>query len=167
MPRQGKSALKLINFSEVTDYKPLVFLYYRWFNNPQIKQYLFPQTPSTKKTILSWLKETVSSPDQQYYLLYLPVQKVFIGHAGLKNIDLESKTAEIGLVIGEPSFWRQGWGTLAYQKIEKIARKAGIGQLVAEIMASNLPSQQFFRKAGFKAIDTPRVHIARHLGNTA
>lgn len=128
--------------------------YQSWFNDKEVRQYLDFKTPKTKTEIINWLKKITTSEKYCYFSIFLPKQNQFIGHVGLKNINLIKKTAEIGIVIGEKKYWRKGIGTKTVLKIIKKAKKLGLKKIIAEINKNNIASQNLFSKLGFKKLAT-------------
>jgi len=122
--------------------------YVRWFNTAVVRKRLMPETPRTKNMISNWINVTVSDSASQYFSIFLPEENVYVGHVGLKCINTAQKTAEIGIVIGEPLFWRKHIGTLAFKELLKVSPDE-IDSLNAIIDKKNRPSILFFLSLGF------------------
>jgi len=104
-----KIKIKLVPFSvkRINDY-------FRWFNDEEVCKHLLPQTPKTKEKIKEWILATIKDKSCDYYSIFLIKEKKYLGHIGLKKIDLIRKQAEIGVVIGEKKYWRKGVATTAF-----------------------------------------------------
>jgi len=154
MSNETKIQLIPISLDRVSDY--LV-----WFNDQDIREFLDPATPSTEKEIIDWIKEITSSDKFCCFSIFLPEQNQFIGHVGLKNVNLIKKQAEIGIVIGEKKFWRKGIGTKAVLKILEYSRKLGLKRTTAEVQKKNTTSQKLFSKLGFTKLATKQKGFLR------
>lgn len=145
MTNQSKISVQLLPLSleRTTDYL-------KWFNDSEINKYLLPNTPKTKGKITNWINETVKDKSCLYFSIFLPKQKFFIGHIGLKEIDLSKKQAEIGIVIGEKKYWRRGIGTKAFSQLIDRIKNLKIENIFAKIDKNNIQSIEFFTKLGFE-----------------
>ena len=154
MKNETKIQLVPISLDRVSDY--LV-----WFNDKDVRKFLKPTTPKTEKEITDWIREITDSDKVRYFSIFLPEQNQFIGHVGLKNINLAKKQAEIGIVIGEKKFWRKGIGTKAVLKILEYSRKLELKRITAEVQKENKISQKLFSKLGFTKLATKQKGFLR------
>lgn len=147
MKNEVKIKLIPISLDRVSDYMV-------WFNDKDVRKFLEPTTPKTGKEITDWIGEITSSDKFCYFSIFIPAQNQFIGHVGLKNINLAKKKAEVGIVIGERKFWRKGIGTKAVLKILEYSKKLGLKKITAEVQKKNTVSQKLFTKLGFAKLAT-------------
>jgi len=119
--------------------------YVNWFNDTDLRPYLFSDTPTKKEDIAYWLQEIAASKTARYFFIKDAGQ--IIGHVGLKNI--KGHTAEIGIVIGEKAKWEKGIGTVYLKNIISYAQTLGLKKLTAKILKTNYRSQHVFEKLGF------------------
>ncbi len=124
--------------------------YLRWFNDKDVRKYLLPDTPKTKKKITNWIIKTIEDNTCYYFSIFLTDQKIHIGHIGVKKINQVKKQAEIGIVIGERQYWRKGIGTIAFLKLLEKIKNLKLKKIFAKIDKSNIASIKFFSKLGFK-----------------
>jgi RimJ/RimL family protein N-acetyltransferase len=75
-------------------------------------------------------------------------RKVIIG--GGRYIGTEPGKAEIAFVVID-DYQGQGVGTLLMRHLAIIARRAGLKELVAEVLPENAPMRKVFSKFGFEA----------------
>jgi RimJ/RimL family protein N-acetyltransferase len=74
-----------------------------------------------------------------------------IGFVGLYNVDLINKNAEIAIILGEREFRGRGIGEESLRLVCGFAFKyLGLNLISAQILSSNQPSLNLFRKIGFK-----------------
>lgn len=111
--------------------------YIVWFNDVEVSKYLLPTTPKTKTNILNWIKKTICDNNSRYFSIFLPREKLFVGHIGLKEINRKIGEAEIGIVIGEKKLWKKGIGTKAILKLLDYAKSLELKKLFVEINKSN------------------------------
>lgn len=135
--------------------------YLIWFNDKDVKKFLDPATPRTEKEITDWIRKIINSNKFRYFSIFIPEQNRFIGHVGLKNIDLSKKKGEVGIVIAEKKYWRKGIGTKAILEILKYSKKLGLKRIVAEVQKNNIPSQKLFIKLGFTKTTTKQKDSLR------
>jgi len=88
---------------------------------------------------------------------------VIIG--GGRYIAVEPEKAEVAFVVAD-HYQGQGVGTALMRHLATIARDAGLKQLIAEVLADNIPMLEVFAKSGLR-LNTTReaglVHVALHL----
>ena len=128
--------------------------YYGWFNDAEVLKYLDKGTPREKIDIRSFLTSVSSDRDPGYLYFSIVAKHLFysdiVGHVGLKDINPAEKSASIGIVIGDRTYWGRGIGTKALKLILQEARKKGIQALYARIRVDHVVSKLLFTKAGFK-----------------
>lgn len=87
-----------------------------------------------------------------------------IGSVGIRDIDHLHRTAELGIVLGEPDCWGKGYGTEATRLVLDYAFTAlGLHNVVLRVYAYNERAIRAYRKAGFKEIGRRRE--AHRIGN--
>lgn len=73
-----------------------------------------------------------------------------IGHIAFT--DLDKKTPEIGILIGEITLHGQGLGSIMISETLKLLQKLGYSKAKAIIHETNISSQKVFMKNGFKKV---------------
>jgi len=145
---RDKIKIKLLPFSvkRINDY-------FRWFNDKKVRRYLVPETPKTKEEIKEWIIKTIKDKSCRYYSIFLIKKKKYVGHIGLKKINLVKKQAEIGVVIGEKKYWRKGIATTAYFLLLRKIKRLRLKKIFAKVNKDNIASIKFFSKLRFKRLD--------------
>jgi len=98
-----------------------------------------------------WLERHRASADEIMWAIVRPDDDCCIGHAGLYRIDNRVRTAEFGILIGDPSAWGRGIGTrvtafaLAYGFAELNLRRVSV-----RVLASNARARQLYESVGFE-----------------
>jgi RimJ/RimL family protein N-acetyltransferase len=88
---------------------------------------------------------------------------VIIG--GGRYIIVEPGKAEVAFVVVD-HYQGQGVGAALMRHLAMIARDAGLKELIAEVLADNLPMLKVFAKSGLRLSSTREagfVHVALHL----
>ena len=75
---------------------------------------------------------------------------VFVGNFGFFNVDLENRSAEIGIHIGEKEYWDQGFGTRAIELVLKHGfANMNLHRIYLRVFESNLRAIRAYEKTGF------------------
>lgn len=126
--------------------------YIKWINNPKVRPYarnVLPQTIEDGKKYLE-------SQEQNYktiitFEIWHRNDKKAIGYIELFDINWFDSKAYIGLMIGEPEYWRQGVGTEAIELITDYGfKELNLNKLYAIIFAPNSASCRCFEKNRYK-----------------
>ncbi len=79
-----------------------------------------------------------------------------VGSIGLTNIDLETRTSEIGSAIAK-SYWHRGIATRAARLVINFALNGlGLSKISADVLSSNTGSIHVLEKLGFRRVCTIR-----------
>ena len=94
-----QSGIKLVPFdgSEVS-------MYEQWFSDPDVIKYL-----TNKKPPQEFVDDAVQNPNKAYFRIEHP-DYGFIGHVGMKKINLVQMSFCRSMVIGRKDLWNQGIG---------------------------------------------------------
>ncbi|MDD5127174.1 MAG: GNAT family N-acetyltransferase [Dehalococcoidales bacterium] len=75
-----------------------------------------------------------------------------IGNCGYYNIDAEKGEAEMGIMIGDRSYWDRGYGTDAVRALlDHIFRETAMDRVHLKTLDWNFRAQRSFVKSGFKS----------------
>ena len=89
----------------------------RWVNDTDVTENLFLVSPMSRFEEEQWYDAMMKKPTSEHVLVievsaqspnedYRP-----IGTCQFHNLDWRNRSAEIGIMIGEKTFWNQGYGT--------------------------------------------------------
>jgi len=92
----------------------------RWFNDPEVRSYLTTYSPLSQAEEERWFKKQLDDEDR-HNLAIETSEGVHIGVLGFHEIDWKNRCAGCGIVIGERSFWDQGYGTDALRTLLRFA----------------------------------------------
>ena len=75
-----------------------------------------------------------------------------VGNCGFHKIDWRNRSAELGIFIGEKSYWSQGYGTEAMRLLLKHGFETlNLNRIFLRVFNSNLRAIRSYEKAGFIA----------------
>ncbi len=85
-----------------------------WLNDPEVRQGLAMHLPISQVEEEQWF-ENILKRDNDERPLVIEVKGqdgwTMIGNSGFFNIDWRNRCAELGIFIGNKTFWNQGYGT--------------------------------------------------------
>ncbi|MFW9901355.1 MAG: GNAT family N-acetyltransferase, partial [Candidatus Thorarchaeota archaeon] len=88
----------------------------KWFNDPEITQYLVVYRPMTRMAEEEWMEKLKDREDTIHFSITTPNEdgsEMLIGNCGLHKIDWKNRSAEIGITLGEKEYQNKGYGTEA------------------------------------------------------
>ena len=127
----------------------------KWFNDPEVTQYLLLYLPITEMGEEKWIEEiTVAKAKTNVHLVIEIVENdAFrpIGTIALSNIDTKDQTAEFAIAIGEKDYWSNGYGTEAARLIVDYGfRQLNLHRISSSAKAFNERSIRMHKKIGFQ-----------------
>ncbi|MBN1375792.1 MAG: GNAT family N-acetyltransferase [Dehalococcoidia bacterium] len=92
----------------------------------------------------------LSYPGLTYTLAVDSLEGMHIGNCSLFNVDFVDGSTEIGILIGEKSYWNQGYGSDAVATfIQHIFDSSDIEKIFLRTLDWNMRAQNCFEKCGF------------------
>ena len=122
--------------------------YWEWFNDPEVTQYLGNAFPAIscereRQLIEEWLN------DPHAFAIETRGGQL-IGNCHLFRVDMRQRVAELGIVIGDKSFWGQGYGTDALDLLLAYAfDHLGLHRVELQYVAFNRRAREAYDKCGF------------------
>jgi RimJ/RimL family protein N-acetyltransferase len=126
----------------------------RWLNDPEVRDHLNLYHPLSMEDEERWFEEQMKL-DPVQRPLSIEIQPsgeewVLVGNCGLVTLDWRTRTAELGIQIGEKTYWNQGYGTRAIQLLLKYGfQTLNLHRLWLRVYASNPRAIRVYQKAGF------------------
>jgi diamine N-acetyltransferase len=121
----------------------------RWRNIPDIWRYTksAPDKQITLEDELNWIHDAIS--DERSARFAIIVDDTYVGNIYLTEID--DKSAEFHIFIGEKSYWGKGVAKEASKQIIKYARDTlGLKRICLEVKRENVAAYRAYRKLGFE-----------------
>lgn len=125
-------------------------VYVRWLQNTQVNKYLEARLENISlNSQKNFVANILESTDTCLFGIFVEDNKM-IGTIKIGPIDYKTKSAEIGLVIGEPDYWGKGYGTKAIEMMcESFFEKEFLTTITAGVYSGNIGSRKAFENNGF------------------
>jgi len=125
----------------------------KWFNDPEITQYLIMYRPLTRMEEEDWFENLKNSEDSIRFSIVIPHEdgsEKLIGNCGLHKIDWKNRVAEAGIVIGEKEYQSKGFGTEAMELLLEYGFKTvNLNRIELDTYAFNVRALKSYKKVGF------------------
>ena len=140
--------------------RDLLPFYERWINDFGTARTLgaLPPRPVTTEVEAAWYeRESADGNGVAPFTIYERATWAPIGNTGLRAIDHRNRTAEFGILIGEPSARGKGYGTETTRLMLDYAFTAlGLHSVFLTCFEFNLAGRHAYQKAGFREIGRRR-----------
>ncbi len=91
--------------------------------------------------------------DRKLFAILTVDGKVLIGRIGCFNINMESRQAELGVIIGEKDYWSQGYGRDAVSTLlEYVFHHTRLQKIYLYTLEENARARRSFAYCGFREI---------------
>jgi diamine N-acetyltransferase len=129
-----------------------------WLNDPQVRRYLSVCLPISQAGEEQWFEKMLKQPPEEQPLgieIRDGAEWRLIGNCGFFDINWRTRSAEVGIFIGDKSCWNQGYGTEVMQLLLKHGFETlNLNRIFLRVDAENLAGIRSYEKTGF-------VHEAR------
>ena len=126
--------------------------YLTWLKNKVITKNLYrPELlrPFSEKSIHKYVKNLKLSKNDFFFMICY--DGIPIGTLKIGSIDWYGKTADIGIMIGEKSYWGKGIATLSIKLAKEYSKKKlHLRKLTSGTPIKNIGMIKAFKKNGFK-----------------
>ncbi len=139
----------------------------KWFNDPEITQYLLIYLPIMEIGERKWIEDlnTIKAASDLVFIIEA-IEKsgnVPIGDCGLHHINQKDQNAELGIAIGEKKYWSKGFGTEAARLlIDYGFNQLNLNRIYAGAIEYNKKSIGMQKKVGFKREGCQRKAIFKN-----
>jgi len=128
-------------------------IFVRWFNDPEVTEDLQSHSPMSLAEEEAWFEQMLTRQlDERVRVIEARVAEnwVTIGNCGFFNIDWRCHSAELGIVIGEKTFWNQGYGTESMRLMLKYGFETlNLNRIMLDVYETNPRAIRCYEKAGF------------------
>ena len=123
--------------------------YLSWLNDPEVTKYLeVGNFPMTKEHLIGYIDKMNETTEQVLFGICLDGK--FIGTITLNDINWIHRIANVGIMIGDKTCWRHGYGTEATRQLVYYAfNRLNLQKVWAGVHALNQNSIKMFERAGF------------------
>ena len=134
----------------------------RWFNDPEVRQYLLMYTPMSRADEERWFESLKDRTDDYLFAVeaHLNDAWLHIGNVGLHAVDWKNRAATFGIALGEKAYWGQGFGTDATRTLLRFAfHELNLHRVELEVFDFNPRAMRCYEKAGFRREGTRRHRL--------
>lgn len=127
--------------------------FHAWINDPEVTEGLALYLPMSMRDEESWFDGVAKRPPQEKPLAIECREGdgwKLIGNSGFFDIDSTARSGEIGIMIGEKSYWNKGYGTEAMTLLLKHGFETlNLHRIFLRVYASNPRAIRSYKKTGF------------------
>ncbi len=129
----------------------------RWINDPEVTENLMLISPMSRFEEEQWYESMMKRPSSEHVLVIevrdQSTQDDYcaIGTCQFINLDWRNRSAEVGIMIGEKTFWDQGYGseTLGLM-LEHGFATLNLHRIWLQVYEKNKRGIRAYEKAGFQ-----------------
>lgn len=134
--------------------------YFEWLHDVEVTRYLEVRFNKPNRDALSrFVKQMNDSPADLLLGMFVRDRDKHIGNIRLGPIDRHHRRGTLGILVGDRTFWRQGYATEAIATVSAYAFDVlGLAKLSAGIYDTNQGSLRAFLNAGFQVEAVRRSH---------
>jgi RimJ/RimL family protein N-acetyltransferase len=124
-----------------------------WLNDPEVSQGLSMHNPLSMAEEENWFEKMLKSPNEERPLCIEAKQDdgwQLIGNSSFLSIDWRNRAGELGIFIGDKTYWDQGYGT----EVVRLLLRHGFSTLnlfriFLRVFEDNPRAIRSYEKAGF------------------
>lgn len=139
-------------------------LFLKWFNDPEITQYLKMYKPLTRDWEEEWFKALKHKEDMVHFSIYLldkEKPEKIIGNCAIHNIDSKNRACTCGITIGEKDYQGKGYGTEAMEMLLEYGfNTLNMNRIELSVWEFNTRAYKTYQKVGF--VEEGRRRQARY-----
>lgn len=147
MLKGQKVTLRPVKRADISDFL-------KWFNDPEVTQYLAMYLPMTEMAEEKWIEELGAKANTDVHFVIEAIEgggSRAIGSIGLQGISPKDRFATFGIAIGEKDYWSRGYGTEAARLIIRYGfDQLNLHRISSTAYAFNERSLRLHRKVGFR-----------------
>ena len=134
--------------------------YCDWMNDPEVNQYLESRFEEwTIDKLKDYIRKIRANPDKIFLAIIAKDENRHIGNIKIGPINRIHKRAEIGLIIGEKSFWGKGFASEEIKLVVDYAfNELGLHKLTAGVYSNNVGSIKAFENVNFSIEGVRKKH---------
>jgi diamine N-acetyltransferase len=124
-----------------------------WLNDPEVRRYLLVILPISQANEEGWYENMLKRPpEEQPFAIEIREGKSWrlIGNCGFFEIDQRSRSAEVGILIGDKSNWNKGYGTEVMRLLLQVGfATLNLNRIFLRVDRENKGGIRAYEKAGF------------------
>lgn len=125
---------------------------YTWINDREVTRYLAVHYPLSRADERRWLEESPANSLTNGIRLAIETKDgVHIGTLNLHRVEGENRSAGLGIMIGEKSYWSNGYGTDAIITLLRFAfAEMNLNRVSLHVFEFNERAIACYEKCGFR-----------------
>ena len=133
----------------------------KWLNDQSVTAYLSRgDYPMTNKAEVEYLEKIYQDEAHLQLGVWHVADKKLIGTTGMHQINNRDRTASFGIMIGEPEYWSQGYGTEILEAMLTWAFAIrDLRNVTLLVLGNNPRGQRCYEKCGFVEAGRYTKHI--------
>jgi diamine N-acetyltransferase len=140
--------------------------FHTWVNDPEVTNYLSLYLPMSMTDEENWFN-AMTQRSQNEKPLVIEVKDgndwKMIGNCGVFDIDIVTRSAELGIMLGEKGEWNKGYGTEAITLLTRHCFETlNMNRVYLRVYAENLRAKRTYEKAGFIEEGRFREAVYKH-----
>lgn len=136
-------------------------MFLHWMNDQDVTRYLLHQHPVMLPMEEKWFQRLCDKPEENI-VLGITIKGKLIGDIGFHQPDPISRTALLGLMIGDKAQWGRGYGREAMMlMIEYAFHSLNVRKISSYVFAANAKSLRCHELCGFRREGLRKEHIFR------
>ena len=138
----------------------------KWLNDPEVMQGILIHHPYSQAEEENWFEGMIKHPVDEHVMgIEVRIndnqidekfeqrgdsQWKLIGSLGFTNIDWRNRCSEFGIMIGDKTYWNQGYGTEAVRLLVKYGfNTLNLNRIFLHVFENNPRAIRAYEKAGF------------------
>ena len=125
-----------------------------WLNDPEVRQYISLNLPISQANEEGWFENMLKRPaEEQPFAIEIREGESWrlVGNCGFFDIDRVASSAEVGILIGDKTYWNKGYGTEVMRLLLKIGfQTLNLNRIFLRVDKANKGGIRAYEKAGFK-----------------
>ena len=145
----------------------------KWLNDPDVQQGILIHQPISQAREENWFEGMIKRPDDEHIMgieVRLPGERTglpgvkgnepgaqggeeawkLIGNLAFNDIDWRNRSSEFGIMIGDKTYWTQGYGTEAVRLLIKHGfNSLNLNRIFLRVFENNPRAIRAYEKAGF------------------
>lgn len=127
----------------------------RWINDVEVTRTLAVRYPMPVRAEEQWLERISTGADAFHaradvHFAIETLEGRYIGNCGIHRVEWESRSADVGIMIGEKDCWNSGYGTDAMRTMLRFAfREMNLHRIQLDVYDHNARAIASYGKCGF------------------
>jgi len=130
----------------------------QWRNSPKVAAHMFSQHEIGIEEHHRWFKALARDSTRRYWII--TYNKRPVGVINLAKIDLDLRSAEFGIYLGEDDARGKGIGTCAqFLLIEHVFSSMNLERLTCEVLADNERALKMYKSVGLRTTPNAPCYV--------